>query len=105
MSGNTVRLQAIRDVEAYVPPAVSFSLSETPGEIYGENVFNKTVMQKRLPKSVYKSVIATIERGETLDPTGRGCRRVGDEGLGARKGRDPLRPRLLPADRAHRREA
>jgi glutamine synthetase len=68
MSGNTVRLQAIRDVEAYVPPAVSFSLSETPGEIYGENVFNKTVMQKRLPKSVYKSVIATIERGETLDP-------------------------------------
>jgi glutamine synthetase len=68
MSGNTVRLQAIRDVEAYVPPAVSFSPSETPGEIYGENVFNKTVMQKRLPKSVYKSVIATIERGETLDP-------------------------------------
>jgi glutamine synthetase len=68
MSGNRVRLQAIRDVEAYVPPAVSFSLSETPGEIYGANVFNKTVMQKRLPKSVYKSVIATIERGETLDP-------------------------------------
>jgi glutamine synthetase len=53
MSGNRVRLQAIRDVEAYVPPAVSFSLSETPGEIYGANVFNKTVMQKRLPKSVY----------------------------------------------------
>src|SRR5471032_432388 len=68
MSGNTVRLQAIRDVEAYVPPAVSFSPTETPGEIFGENVFNKTVMQKRLPKSVYKSVIATIERGETLDP-------------------------------------
>jgi len=68
MSGNTVRLQAIRDVEAYVPPAVSFSLSETPGEIYGENVFNKTVMQKRLPKSVYKSVMATIERGANLDP-------------------------------------
>jgi glutamine synthetase len=68
MSGNTVRLQAIRDVEAYVPPAVSFSPTETPGEIFGENVFNKTVMQKRLPKSVYKSVMATIERGETLDP-------------------------------------
>ena len=68
MSGNTVRLQAIRDVEAYVPPAVSFSESETPGEIFGENVFNKTVMQKRLPKSVYKSVMATIEHGETLDP-------------------------------------
>ena len=68
MSGNTVRLQAIRDVEAYVPPAVSFSPTETPGEIYGENVFNKTVMQKRLPKSVYKSVLATIEHGASLDP-------------------------------------
>ncbi|MCU1620111.1 MAG: hypothetical protein JWR41_2117, partial [Modestobacter sp.] len=25
MSGNAVRLQAIKDVEAYVPPAVSFA--------------------------------------------------------------------------------
>ena len=32
------------------------------------NVFSKTVMQKRLPKSVYKSVIATIEHGAMLDP-------------------------------------
>ncbi len=68
MSGNTVRLQAIRDVEAYVPPAVSFIDSETPGQIFGENVFNKVVMQRRLPKSVYKSVIATIENGAPLDP-------------------------------------
>ncbi len=68
MTGNTVRLQAITDVEAYVPPAVSFDESETPGEIYGENVFNKDVMLKRLPKSVYKSVISTIEHGTTLDP-------------------------------------
>ncbi|CAN5381542.1 glutamine synthetase III [soil metagenome] len=68
MSGNTVRLQAIKDVEAYVPPAVSFSVSEAPGQVFGENVFNKVVMQKRLPKSVYKSVIATIEHGAKLDP-------------------------------------
>ncbi|MCU1404778.1 MAG: glutamine synthetase type, partial [Glaciihabitans sp.] len=68
MSGNTIRLQAIRDVEAYIPPAVSFTESETPGEIFGENVFNAIVMQKRLPKSVYKSVIATIEHGAMLDP-------------------------------------
>jgi glutamine synthetase len=68
MSGNTVRLQAIKGVEAYVPPAVSFSDTEAPGEIFGENVFSKVVMQKRLPKSVYKSVIATIERGAPLDP-------------------------------------
>jgi glutamine synthetase len=68
MSGNSVRLQAIKDVEAYAPPAVSFTDTETPGEVFGENVFNKVVMQKRLPKSVYKSVIATIERGAVLDP-------------------------------------
>ena len=67
-SGNVVRLQAIKDVEAYVPPAVSFTDDEAPGDVFGANVFNKVVMQKRLPKSVYKSVIATIEHGETLDP-------------------------------------
>ncbi|TAJ46472.1 MAG: glutamine synthetase type III [Herbiconiux sp.] len=68
MSGNAVRMQAIRDVEAYVPPAHSFDESEAPGEVFGENVFSKAVMQKRLPKSVYKSVISTIEKGASLDP-------------------------------------
>jgi glutamine synthetase len=68
MSGNSVRLQAIRDVEAYVPPAVSFSSAEAPGEVFGENVFTKAVMQKRLPKGVYRSVIGTIEHGKPLDP-------------------------------------
>jgi len=67
MSGNTVRLQAIKDVEAYVPPAIGH-VGEAPGEGFGENVFNKAVMQKRLPKSVFRSVMATIERGARLDP-------------------------------------
>jgi glutamine synthetase len=69
MSGNAVRLQAIKDVEAYVPPAVSYDPSEAPGEIYGRNVFNNAVMQRRLPKNVYKSVSDTIENGTKLDPT------------------------------------
>ena len=68
MSGNAVRREAIWNVEAYVPPAISFNGAEAPGEIFGLNVFSKTVMQKRLPKSVYKSVMATIERGAKLDP-------------------------------------
>lgn len=68
MSGNAVRLQAIKDVEAYTPPVVSFTTDETPGEVFGANVFNKVVMQKRLPKLVYKSVMATIEQGKPLDP-------------------------------------
>ena len=36
--------------------------------IFGANVFSKAVMQKRLPKSVYKSVLATIEHSAPLDP-------------------------------------
>ena len=68
MSGNAVRLQAIKDVEAYVPPAVSFDATEAPGEVFGRNVFTKSEMQKRLPKSVYKSVVATMEHGAKLDP-------------------------------------
>ncbi|WP_182526634.1 glutamine synthetase III [Nocardioides dongkuii] len=68
MTGNAVRLQAIKDVEAYQPPAVSFDPGEEPGEIFGQNVFSLTVMQKRLPKSVYKSVVSTIEKSTPLDP-------------------------------------
>ena len=68
MSGNAVRLQAINNVEAYTPPAVSFVPGEAPGEIFGSNVFTKAEMQSRLPKSVYKSIVATIEKGATLDP-------------------------------------
>jgi glutamine synthetase len=68
MSGNNVRLNAIKDVEAYVPPAPSFEPDEVPGAIFGENVFSLAVMQKRLPKLVYKSVVATIEHSKPLDP-------------------------------------
>ncbi len=68
MSGNNVRLQAIKDVEAYIPPAPSFVTDEAPGEIFGENVFSLAVMQKRLPKLVYKSILATIEHSKPLDP-------------------------------------
>ena len=68
MSGNAVRLQAINNVEAYVPPPISFDPGEAPGEIFGANVFTKAEMRARLPKSVYKSVVATIEKGAKLDP-------------------------------------
>ena len=68
MSGNAVRLQAIYNVEAYEPPAFSFDPNEAPGEVFGSNVFTKAEMQLRLPKSVYKSVVATIEKGAKLDP-------------------------------------
>ncbi|MEF9917556.1 MAG: glutamine synthetase III [Lachnospiraceae bacterium] len=36
-------------------------------EIFGENVFNETVMMERLPKKVYKDLKTTIEGGKELD--------------------------------------
>ena len=68
MSANIVRLQAIAAVEASSPPPISFDPGEEPGEIFGQNVFSLTVMQRRLPKGVYRSVVSTIERSTPLDP-------------------------------------
>jgi glutamine synthetase len=68
MSGSTARLQAIDSVRRYTPPAAFFPAPEAPGEIFGQNVFTKAVMQQRLPKSVFKSVMATIEHSKPLDP-------------------------------------
>ena len=69
MSGSKARLQAIEAVKDYTPPAWIFLESETPGDVFGSNVFSKSVMQKRLPKLVFKSLMATIEHAKPLDPT------------------------------------
>ena len=37
-------------------------------DIFGENVFNDTVMQQRLPKKVYKDLKQAIDQGKELDP-------------------------------------
>jgi len=63
-----VRGQAISAVQAHQRPATSFEPAEAPGEVFGQNVFTKTVMQKRLPKAVFKSVMGTIEHSKPLDP-------------------------------------
>jgi glutamine synthetase len=68
MTANHVRLQAIAAVKAGTPPPFSFDPGEEPGEVFGVNVFSLTAMQKRLPKSVYRSVLSTIERSTPLDP-------------------------------------
>src|SRR6201747_2687544 len=67
--GSSARQDAINAVKNYTPPASSFQDSEMPGEIFGSNVFTKNVMQQRLPKAVYKSVLGTIEHSKTLDPS------------------------------------
>jgi glutamine synthetase len=68
MSGSTARLRAIDTVSKYRHDADLFA-PEPPGKVFGLNVFTKTEMQSRLPKSVYASVLATIEHSEQLDPT------------------------------------
>ena len=68
MSGSTKRLQAIDAVKNYKGPEKIFPPAEAPGEIFGENVFTKSVMQKRLPKPVFKSLMGTIEHSKPLDP-------------------------------------
>jgi glutamine synthetase len=40
-----------------------------PASIYGENVFNDSVMKARLPKATYKTLKKTIEHGLPLDPS------------------------------------
>src|SRR5271169_2817334 len=69
MSGSTARLQAIDAVKGYEPPEKVFIKEEEPGQVFGSNVFSKAVMQKRLPKPVFKSLMATIEHSKPLDPT------------------------------------
>ena len=69
MSGSTARLQAIGAVKGYEAPEKVFIKEEEPGQVFGSNVFSKAVMQKRLPKPVFKSLMATIEHSKPLDPT------------------------------------
>ena len=69
MSGSAARLDAIRAVKSYVPPAPSFAAHETPGQIFGQNVFSRDVMQARLPKAVFRSVVSTVDSGSPLDPS------------------------------------
>jgi glutamine synthetase len=68
MSGSSARLAAIDAVREFDRPTGFFPPPEAPGEIFGENVFSKSVMQQRLPKTVFKSLMSTIEHSKPLDP-------------------------------------
>lgn len=68
MSGSTARFQAIQAVTNYKPLSEPLNFAETPSsDLFGTNVFSVKVMKARLPKSVFKSVMKTIEAGEPLD--------------------------------------
>ena len=95
MSGSATRHDAVEAVTSYEIPHKDFA--EPLGLLFGKNVFDLSRMKSRLPKNVYNSVLATIEKGAPLDPS------VADVVAVAMKDwalqRAPrLRPRLLPAD-------
>ncbi|MFT5696281.1 MAG: glutamine synthetase, partial [Myxococcota bacterium] len=69
MSGSAARQKAIEAVTNFKPLAEPLNFSEVSAkDLFGCNVFNTTVMQARLPKAVYKSVMQTINTGSALDP-------------------------------------
>ena len=70
MSGNMSRRDAIKAVTTYKPETAPLNFAETSAsDIFGCNVFNMKVMQRHLPKSVFKSLKKTIENGDQLDPS------------------------------------
>lgn len=68
MSGNEARLDAIATINNMGPIDRSINHIEKPSsELFGQNVFGLPVMQKRLPKEVFKSLKNTIAKGAQLD--------------------------------------
>lgn len=66
----SARLAAVAAITNYKASSPPMNFIETPAEeLFGANVFNKSVMKARLPKSIYKSLIKTIETGAKLDPS------------------------------------
>ncbi|MEM6751361.1 MAG: glutamine synthetase III, partial [Planctomycetota bacterium] len=68
-SGST-RQAAISSAINYrsASPAIDF-IDTHPEDVFGECVFNKGEMKKRLPKPIFKSLMKTVEAGEKLDPS------------------------------------
>ncbi|GAA2053083.1 glutamine synthetase III family protein [Williamsia deligens] len=68
MSGSISRREAIKAVTAHSTPECA-TAGAPLAELFGVNVFDKSAMKDRLPKSVFKKVSATIDEGVALDPT------------------------------------
>ena len=64
------RASAIAAINAYRPAGPAWNFRETPtSDIFGANVFSDAVMRARLPKSIYKTLQATIKQGRPIDPS------------------------------------
>nr|WP_261342458.1 glutamine synthetase III [Polystyrenella longa] len=59
-------MSAVTNYKSSNPP-MDFMATPTQ-DLFCRNVFHKTIMKERLPKSVFKSLIKTIEEGTKLEP-------------------------------------
>jgi glutamine synthetase len=66
MTGNSVRKQAVADIASQAVAPFN-SITETPDELFGCNVFSLATMKAKLPKEVFRSLKRTIEKGEPLN--------------------------------------
>ena len=64
-SGNQGRLWAIQEVSKRTPRV--FKNGSKASEYFGCNTFNQKVMSEKLPKVVYRSLVATVRAGKKLD--------------------------------------
>jgi len=64
----SARMAAISAVTGWRPITPPLNFAETPAqELFCQNVFSREVMQARLPRAVYKTMVKTIETGQKLD--------------------------------------
>lgn len=66
---SSTRQAAIANALSYNPPTALEYMDSSPETVFGENVFGKAVMKKRLPKTIFKSLMQTIDAGQKLDET------------------------------------
>lgn len=67
-SSGSSRQAAVASAQSYRSSSAPVDFTGTsPEEVFGECVFSKSVMKKRLPKAVFKSLMSTMDAGEKLD--------------------------------------
>ena len=66
MSARAEILRAVSNNK--MPNAATTPADKNPIDFFGENVFSMSVMKKRLPKDIYKSLSKTVEDFSNLDP-------------------------------------
>lgn len=71
MPKTSPRFDALAAAKRWSPESAANGAATTMDveKIFGENTFGLKEMKARLPKSVYKALLATIENGQELDPS------------------------------------